>query len=146
MCALPGETEEESLQTINFCYRLIQINPKNYIIGPQVFRPYPGSPLYDTAVQYGLPLPDNLREWGAVYNDIEGYFKLDSLPWVKNPEKIRKHLFYLHFVFQKVPPGKYWKKLLFPILKFLSDIRFRLNFFAFPFEYLIFKSVLKKEL
>ena len=56
MCALPGETEEESLQTINFCYRLIQINPKNYIIGPQVFRPYPGSPLYDTAVQYGLPL------------------------------------------------------------------------------------------
>jgi len=145
MCALPTETTEEFHQTIRFCYKLIRINPDNYIIGPQVFRPYPGSPLYDIAVKFGLKVPEGLQEWGRVYNEAEGYFKLESLPWVKNPETIRKYLFYLQFVFQKVPPRSYWKKFLFPVLKFLCSLRFRLNIFIFPFEYVAFKRILKQD-
>jgi len=146
MCALPGETESEILKTIRFCYTLLRINPGNYIVGPQVFRPYPGSLLFNTASKMGLNLPTTLKEWGTVYNDVEGYFKLESLPWVKNPRIIREYLFYLHFFSQKVKPLKLWKKLFFPILKFFSDTRFKLDFFGFPFEYFIFKTVLKKEL
>ncbi len=144
MCALPGEKEEETIETVKFCYRLLKINPSNYIIGPQVFRPYPGSPLYEKAVNYGLKVPDSLREWGKVYNDIEGYFKLETLPWVKNPSLIRRYIFYLHFTYQKVPPRKFWKKIFFPILKLLSILRFEINFFGIPFEFVIFNKVLRK--
>lgn len=146
MCALPGETTDEMLDTIRFCYKLIRLNPDNYIVGPQVFRPYPGSPLYDEAVKSGLRVPSGLEEWGKVYNDIEGYFKLESLPWVKEPEKLRMYLFYLHFVFQKVKPFSLWKRIVFPVLKFVSDMRFRTGFFRFPVEYKIFRIILKKDI
>lgn len=146
MIGLPAETEADRTATIMFCAELLRENPCNYIIGPQVYRPYPGSPLYDEAMALGLEVPVSLEEWGKVYNNIEGYYKLEKLPWIKNPDKIRRSLFYLHFAFGHGRPRQKIKRLLRPLLRAMALIRVRRGFMGFPVEFYLFKTILKREL
>ena len=41
-------------------------NNPSYIMGPSVFRPYPGSKLYNMCVESGFKQPETLDEWGRV--------------------------------------------------------------------------------
>ncbi|MBN2525070.1 MAG: B12-binding domain-containing radical SAM protein [Deltaproteobacteria bacterium] len=61
---LPDETKEETQLTLN----LVQWCGQNgvTVIGPQIFRPYPGSEEYDKLVQRGLKTPVSLEEWGMI--------------------------------------------------------------------------------
>lgn len=146
MTGLPGETDADRKATVKFCAELFRENPDNYIIGPQVYRPYPGSPLYDEAMVLGLEVPASLEEWGKVYNDIEGYYELEKLPWIKSPDKIRRDLFYLHYAFERGRPRQRIKRMFGPLLKTLALIRVKYGFMGFPLEYRLFKTILKREL
>jgi radical SAM superfamily enzyme YgiQ (UPF0313 family) len=47
MIGLPGETREDMFMTLDLIDKLIKLSDKVQILGPQAFRPYPGSPLYE---------------------------------------------------------------------------------------------------
>lgn len=146
MTGLPDETDADRKATVKFCAELFRENRDNYIIGPQVYRPYPGSPLYDEAMALGLKVPSSLEEWGKVYNDIEGYYELEKLPWIKNPERIRRDLFYLHYAFERGRPRQWIKRLVGPLLRSLALLRVRYGFMGWPVEYRLFRTILKRDL
>lgn len=54
MIAVPGETKEDMEQTMALIAEIGRIAPETEIIGPQPYRPYPGSILYDQLDAAGL--------------------------------------------------------------------------------------------
>lgn len=110
------------------------------------YTPYPGTDLYELAVQEGFVPPENLEEWP---NHTLRKFKA---PWV--PDGLRKELeifanFYFPLcnpLFYKTVPVKSLKpvvwvinKLFFPI----AYLRFRYDFFCCPIEAVIFLGLLR---
>lgn len=143
MIGLPGETKEEMKETVKFAFDLIEENPKNSnIIGPNVFRPYPTSKLFEECVEeFNFQTPRSLQDWSKVYSHEEGYFRLENLPWIKDPRFIRILVFYLfrgttNFVYPVL-----WMRFLFGVLKKICRQRLRLIFFFFPIEYEIFAAL-----
>lgn len=64
MIAIPGETKQDMMKTIDLIERIRQMEPRTQIIGPQAFRPYPGSALYDLLDRQGfVEKPDSPRDW-----------------------------------------------------------------------------------
>lgn len=76
----PTETIYESELTLNLIEQL-QADNKN-VISPFVnlYNPYPGTPLYELAIESGFVPPSTLQEWSDVtWNNIK-------LPWYKKEE------------------------------------------------------------
>jgi radical SAM superfamily enzyme YgiQ (UPF0313 family) len=143
MIGLPGETEEEMRETIGFAFDLVNQNPlKSCIIGPNVFRPYPGSNLFKECVEkYNFRIPQSLEEWSKVFSVEEGYFKLENLPWIENPHLIRILCFYLFRGTTNFVYPKFWLRLGGFLLKKICRLRLKLNFFLFPLEYKIMSQL-----
>ena len=81
MVAFPTETVEEMQATMKLAVQLIEDNPHAMIAGVYVLVPYPGTEIYDVAVQAGFQPPATLEEWAE--------FNRQQLltPWVAgNPE------------------------------------------------------------
>lgn len=84
MSHLPTETPEETKATLDLIKYIQDIfkekNNPSYIMGPSVFRPYPGSKLYNMCVESGFKQPETLEDWGRMILP-GGNFKLDNMPW-----------------------------------------------------------------
>ena len=81
MVGFPTETIEEMQATMSLAVQLIDDNPHAMIAGVYVLVPYPGTEIYDVAVQAGFQPPSTLEEWAE--------FNRQQLltPWVaQNPE------------------------------------------------------------
>ena len=64
MIAIPGETKEDMRKTMNLIEKVLEIEPKTEIIGPQPFRPYPGSFLFNKLVdQKVVEIPNSPQAW-----------------------------------------------------------------------------------
>ncbi len=87
---IPGETYAEILKTKDFIIRLLDENPNAKIFGPQLYRPYPGSPLIEDAKEYGFKIPTSNEEWIAELSDdtIGNMCKTKEMPWLENPEYV----------------------------------------------------------
>jgi radical SAM superfamily enzyme YgiQ (UPF0313 family) len=70
----PGETEEEQQETFDFIEQLWNLNPRPET-RVHIYTPYPGTPLYNDAIQHGFNPPDNLESW----SDFD-YYKAQT-PW-----------------------------------------------------------------
>lgn len=66
MCGIPGERPVDVLDTIRLWHRMFEIKRNIWIMGPFIFRPYPGTLLYDDALKLGFPEPESLRDWARV--------------------------------------------------------------------------------
>lgn len=142
MMGIPGETKEEVYQTLDLALWLSSVSKDHYIIGPQVFRPYPGSELYQECLGLGLQEPATLAEWAKNYAQAEGYLSVDSLPWLSNKRLYKLIAFYSLYAF--LQPGrsvKYYKRMILFILKQLSIFRLRHKFFGLAGEYELLKSL-----
>lgn len=93
----------------------------------------------------GLELPATLEQWGQIYNDMEGYFSLDKMPWIREPEKMKCSLFYLYRTFEKGRPVATMKRILYPVLRALAQWRVKTGFFKMPVEYWLYRHILKRE-
>ncbi len=84
MTHIPTETPEETKATLDLMEHIKSIfrekNNPSYIMGPSVFRPYPGSKLYNMCVETGFKQPETLEDWGRMILP-DGHFKLDNMPW-----------------------------------------------------------------
>jgi radical SAM superfamily enzyme YgiQ (UPF0313 family) len=62
LLGIPGETEADLAESASLMLKLLDDNPKARN-GVQIFVPYPGTELFDTAVQRGLQVPQELEGW-----------------------------------------------------------------------------------
>jgi radical SAM superfamily enzyme YgiQ (UPF0313 family) len=62
MIGFPTETREELAESVSMAFRLVDENP-NASTSFNIYTPYPGTELFDTAVEHGLRVPKRLEEW-----------------------------------------------------------------------------------
>ena len=62
---IPGETKADLNETASLMIKLVEGNPAA-VLGVHVFVPYPGTELFDLAVQYGFHPPEKLEDWAGM--------------------------------------------------------------------------------
>ena len=67
MAGFPTETKEDREETVRLMDRLKQENPQAVVWKINNYTPYPGTELYDLAVQYGFNPPRTFEEWSRVH-------------------------------------------------------------------------------
>jgi histone acetyltransferase (RNA polymerase elongator complex component) len=90
MMGLPSETPEEFAQSIKLAVQLTDENPRACKTF-NIFTPFPGTELYDVALQHGMREPERLEDW-AHFN-FRNVAK--KAPWI--PAKTRRLVRQLDF-------------------------------------------------
>lgn len=74
MVGLPGEQDDEIDETFEFVKRLSALTPKPEV-NIHIYIPYPGTPLYNAALEMGFQPPEKLEDWSGF-----NYYKAMT-PW-----------------------------------------------------------------
>jgi anaerobic magnesium-protoporphyrin IX monomethyl ester cyclase len=150
MVGLPGEDKKDIGQTIGLINKLIKLDPRVQILGPQAFRPYPGSTLYEECLGAGWQAPESLKEWAAAIENEINYLTPHQFPWVKNPDLVDSLEAYARFGAQSFKSALGSTVKSNKLLKFLfilaCKIRWRLRFFRWPVEYKMAKRYISQTL
>jgi len=134
MIGLPTETEAEYKMTLKLIDQIKKIDPRFYILGPQIYRPYPGSVLYNECLTYGMKKPETLEGWtNSPYIHFEfskkSHFNKELYPWVLYDKDLTDIVFYATLM-GKQPGNKIVTSILIAIGRWRC-----LNFnFRFPIE------------
>jgi anaerobic magnesium-protoporphyrin IX monomethyl ester cyclase len=148
MIGLPGESKKDMYMTLNLIDKLIKLSPKVQILGPQAFRPYPGSELYQECIASGWQEPKSLEEWSHLIENELNYLTVQNFPWVRNKDFVESMEAYVRFgalsiksaLASSVKAQKYIK-LAFILL---CRLRWKLKFFAWPIEFKLAKKFVTK--
>ena len=138
MIGLPGEELEDYKATLSLISKLVRVNPDVYILGPQTYRPYPGSKLYEECKAYGMRVPQNLEEWAQSpyihfeFSSKKHYLK-EYYPWVQFKGDLPTLIFYTTLMGLR-PRFKPVTK----VLRLIGRIRCKLFFFKFPILKIIY--------
>ncbi len=146
MMAIPGETKEEMLTTARFILRLKKINKRNYFIGPQIFRPYPGSRLYYECLEYGSTQPNNLRDWKRDYLRIDALFDvytIKKIHWIKDIAFVKILHFYSKLSSLFLKKDNLLERITRMAISQIATLRIKYGFFQLPLEYYIFSLYYK---
>lgn len=68
LIGIPTETAAEREETYQLITDLSKMGDKVVILGPQLYRPYPGGLLYEEVKKYGMDLPDKFADWEDYYD------------------------------------------------------------------------------
>ena len=137
MMGLPGEEQSDTDATLLLIQKLRALDSKVSIIGPQIFRPYPGGELYDECVQkYGYQQPQTVAGWSESVVPLTGFEDVEKLVWIPDKEYIRKVSFYMDFVNINIDAFNFGplKKLAFKVLKATSNFRIRHQLWGFNLD------------
>ena len=148
MAGLPGETRSDVMETLKLIDQLVKLSDKVQILGPQAFRPYPGSELYQECLQAGWEEPETLDQWEDTVKDELNYLNVHNFPWLDNPDFIESLEAYVRFgahsiksaLGSTVKASKFLK--LFFIL--LCKLRWKLKCFCLPWDYKLAKRFVTK--
>ncbi|MDD5547586.1 MAG: radical SAM protein [Candidatus Pacebacteria bacterium] len=148
MVGLPGESREDMNQTISLIDELLKLDARVQILGPQAFRPYPGSPLYEECLLSGWKAPAGLEDWSnAILNEMS-YLTPYQFPWVKDPDMVDSLEAYARFGAQSFKSALGSTVTSNKFLKFLFSLvcrlRWKLRFFKWPIEYKLAKKYVAK--
>lgn len=130
MLGLPTETWKEVKDTINLILNINKIHPNiNCDIG--LFRPYPGTPIYDTAIKLGFKTP-SIEGWG-IYDDgyklkkkeLERRFTWSRLT-LKQLKKLVKYSRYVRMLDKSHYKGEHpnYVRIAKLLLNFIGRMRF----------------------
>lgn len=136
--AIPGERRQDLIKTLRVMEKIRLLSEDNYFIGPQIFRPYPGSSLYREALESGLNEPTNLEEWGNQSFTAEGWIGSDELLWI-NPGD-RALVDYVNYIGPVYYNRQFLgvtgpKKLYHSLLRILFKLRLSANCWVLPQEH-----------
>jgi len=172
MTGFPNETKKDTLATVNLAKKIYNLNKgikiirdknkiyqwreKSRISGPEIYRPYPGGELYNYLVkEYNWDSPDTLEGWEKYFIKNTRY-KIEDYPWIQlKPEYYAAIQLYIKagrldlftFIQRLILPYPLKLKIISAIFYPFAKIRMTLNFFDFPFEYILGKKLgLLKEL
>ncbi|MCL5773609.1 MAG: B12-binding domain-containing radical SAM protein [Firmicutes bacterium] len=154
MSGFPWETSEDLEATLNVIDEIIKANPAAEISGIFIYTPYPGTPIYDLAIEQGFTPPASMEEWGTFQ-----FGNTTNVPWVP-PGKLSKLKTLLSisrfpFYTKKIilPPVfqskhnrliAYMFRAFYRFLCFSARSRWRRRFFRFPIEWNIYNWYQKK--
>jgi len=148
MIGLPGETKQEMMATLKLIDQLVNLSDKIQILGPQAFRPYPGSPLYEECLQVGWQTPKSLDEWADLVKDELNYLTVQNFSWVKHKNFVESMEAYVRFGAHSIKSamGSSVKaqKLLKLGFVLLCKLRWKLKFFTWPIEFKLAKRFVAK--
>lgn len=148
MIGLPGETKSEMMATLKLIDQLVSLSDKIQILGPQAFRPYSGSPLYEECIESGWQAPQNLNEWAKLVENELNYLSIQNYPWVKHKDFVESMEAYVRFGAHSIKSamGSSVKaqKLLKLGFVLLCKLRWKLKFFAWPIEFKLAKKFVIK--
>lgn len=66
MCGFPTETKEDLFQSTSLAWNIIK-NNDNALVSPfHIYKPYPGTEMYDLALQAGFKQPETLEQWASM--------------------------------------------------------------------------------
>lgn len=148
---LPNESESDVKKTIDVIRRISIVCPKAKFLGPQLFRPYPGSDLYKTCLEYGWDEPKTLNEWNIKISKSFAFNDFNDSPWLKNKNffKVvwfysilltldRKRINYLFDIYSNSTKKSGLVKKLFKyglyLLILMGKFRYKTNFYYLPIE------------
>lgn len=157
MIGIPGETREDVKKTVNTIKVILETNPKSRILGPQLFRPYPVSKLYEACRRSGWKAPDSIEEWDELVRTELVEADVALCPWIKH--KGFASIVWFYSLLLSLSParliGLFWeycstykKSWLFKtagtvgvlLLQALGKLRYQLGFSALFIEPVIFKK------
>ena len=148
MIGLPGESKKSMMMTLRVIDQLVKLGNQVQILGPQAFRPYPGSELYEECLNAGWQAPRFLEEWAHLVENELNYLTVKNFPWVKDKDFVESMEAYVRFgahsfssAMGSSVKSKKWLKFLFVLV---CQIRWKLKFFAFPIEYKLAKNFIVK--
>lgn len=148
MIGLPGETKKDMMMTLKLIDNLVKLGDKVQILGPQAFRPYPGSPLYEECVQAGWRAPSSLDEWSHLVVNELSYLTVQNFPWVRHKDFVESMEAYVRFGAHSIKSamGSSVKaqKLLKLGFVLLCQLRWKLKFFNWPIEFKLAKKFVVK--
>lgn len=148
MIGLPGETKSDMMETLRLIDKLVSLSDKIQILGPQAFRPYPGSPLYEECVQSGWQAPQTTEEWAHLVKNELSYLTVQNFPWVKDKNFVESMEAYVRFGAHSIKSamGSSIKaqKLLKLGFVLLCQLRWKLKFFFWPIEFKLAKRFVTK--
>ncbi len=147
----PGETKEDIAASFRLASKLKEMLPDS-LLPVYFYNPYPGTPLYNEALQLGMKPPESLEEWADADLDIKKPSPLT--PWVN-----KRYMDYVHKVIIFYLPLAFPADIGIGTLTFiktrlktskvrgviwiahkLAKWRVKHQFFALPFEWIIFKA------
>jgi radical SAM superfamily enzyme YgiQ (UPF0313 family) len=155
---IPGETKREMYETLDFYDKLFRLSKKLEVNGIFVYGPYPGTPIYEKAVQLGYKPYETLEGWSNwKYTDI------DNTPWLPRSYKkklevisiISRFKFFTHRIelysnkFKKAKLKTNLNLILYtffvPILKLDANIRWSLRFFSMSPEWKLYQDMIERK-
>jgi radical SAM superfamily enzyme YgiQ (UPF0313 family) len=114
---LPTETKEEFESTVDLFYKIYKIHPQAaFTLG--AYLPYPGSRMYNFAIEQGFKPPQRTEDWGK----IDRFRKDFESPWV-DAKKVWRIREYFKFLNWKLGPAIKW-----------FEWRIKHRFFAWPID------------
>ena len=148
MAGLPGETKEDIMETLRLIDRLVNLSEQVQILGPQAFRPYPGSELYQECLASGWKEPKSIDEWESAIKKELNYFNVHKFPWLDDPDFIESLEAYVRFGAHSVKSAlgstvKASKFLKLPFI-ILAKLRWKFKFFSWPWDFKLAKKFVTK--
>jgi anaerobic magnesium-protoporphyrin IX monomethyl ester cyclase len=129
MIGMPGENWDDMLETFQTMDELEKMGKGVVVNGPSVFYPWPGTALYDTAIEHGFKVPEKMEDWAVGWGT-----KQPLAPYVDRRAK------YVGF-YRILAKRKDIESLKFPlfskILRALARKRWDNRFFRFPIDYIL---------
>ena len=131
---IPGETDDDIRETSKLLFHLKKDNPDAILGNVKPFVPYPGTELYQTAVDNGFKPPQRLEEWSRF---VWGNYTHLDIPWVSKARRKRLNDLYFYTVAMS-PEYLFIESKLFTLLAraILPLTRWRVRHlcFLFPIE------------
>ncbi len=136
MIGLPHETRDDIDKTLSLIREIKKTSPSAVVIGPQPYRPYPGSELYNE-IRDSFKQPRSLRDWSSA--DLSwGYSSCPKyMPWVENPDYVSNLWFYV--VRSGSSPDSLGMRMGMGLFKYIADLRIKRGMFGFPIDRKIFE-------
>lgn len=135
---LPGETKDDIMMSYDIMKKIVELCPTSVLLGPHLYRPYPGCEIYDIAKKFGVPEAKTLKGWPRILDEsfmfcadpIErGGHGFKSLPWVYDKNFVKFFITYARYaVYDPIHLFK-TKRYHMAILSLIAKTRFRLGFY-----------------
>jgi len=148
MIGMPDETKEDMMMTLDLIDKLVKLGDEVQILGPQAFRPYPGSELYQECLDAGWQAPKTLEDWAHLVENELSYLTVQNFPWVKNKDFVESMEAYVRFGAMSFKSAMGSSVSVQRFLKagfvLLCQLRWKLKFFYWPIEFKLAKKFVTK--
>lgn len=148
MIGLPGEKKSDMMMTLDLVDKLAKLSDKVQILGPQAFRPYPGSALYEECAAAGWKAPSSIDEWAHLAENQLSYLAVKNFPWVKDKDFVESMEAYVRFGAHSIKSALGSSVKANRMLKLgfvlICKLRWKLKFFSWPIEFKLAKKFVTK--